>query len=212
MRIVDLSHHIQADMPVYPGTDPPVIENICTVESCGFYERRLTIWSHTGTHMDAPAHMLADGARLDQLPVDHFVGPACVVDAAEFAGGQVPLEHLQKHRELIAPADFVLLRTGWDAHWGKQAYFSGYPVLSQEAARWLADQDLKGLGMDAISPDLTGPAEQPVHHILFARNMVSIENLTGLDQLPAGGFGFSCLPLKLQDADGSPLRAVAMLD
>jgi arylformamidase len=211
MRVIDLSQVIEENMPVYPGTAQPVLDAACTVESCGFYERRLVVWSHTGTHMDAPAHILADGAMLDQMPAQSFVGRGCVVDTREFAGQEVSLEYLKEHGEIIKQADFMLLRTGWDAHWGKDAYYSGYAVLSNQAAKWLAGLGLKGMGMDCISPDGPEPTDYQVHKTLFAAGMVMIENLCKLDQLPQAGFWFSCLPLKLKDADGSPLRAVAMI-
>jgi arylformamidase len=84
-------------------------------------------------------------------------------------------------------------------------------VLEEDAVEFLLGHRVKGVGIDAISLDETGPTDFPVHRRLFGRGIIFIENLTGLEQLPAGGFLFSCLPLKLRDGDGSPVRAAAIV-
>jgi arylformamidase len=197
-------------MPVYPGTEPPVITDANTVERDGFAEKLLSMYSHTGTHIDAPAHMLADGPTLDQFDVEHFVGRACVIDVS-----QEPIIEeaaLEAKAEMIAECEFVLLYTGWSHHWGRQDYFEDFPVLSIEATRWLAGRGLRGLGLDAISVDPVGSMTFGNHFVLFRAGMVIIENLTRLLPLIDRTFLFSCLPLKIVQADGSPVRAVAILD
>jgi len=91
-------------------------------------------------------------------------------------------------------------------------YFSGYPVLSENAVRWLQRFSLKGVGSDTISADKAETTAFPIHKNLLSRNCIIVENLTNLDALPEDGFVFSCLPLKTVNADGSPVRAVAMID
>ena len=210
MRVIDLSHFIEEGMPVYPGTEPPKIRAACTVAQCGFYERKLEMFSHTGTHMDAPVHMLEQGQTLDQYDVSNFLGHARLLDVSGFAGQRVPLEYV-KERDLSG-AGFVLLRSGWDRYWGQEAYFRDYPVLTLQAAEYLAGLGLKGLGVDMISVDPTEPPETGVHHTLFEAGMVLVENLCNLAWLPDyRPFMFSALPLKLKGADGSPLRVAALL-
>jgi arylformamidase len=210
MRVVDLSHVIEEGMPVFPGDAPPRLEAVCTVEQCGFYERKLVMGSHTGTHMDAPAHMISAGACLDAMPAERFAGPGRVVDVRQFNQKRVPLDYLEAQD--LDGAEFVLLYSGWDSRWGRDAYFHDYPVLSIAAAKWLAGLGLKGLGLDMISADPAYPPEAEIHHALLGSGMVLIENLCGLDGLPASGFTFCAQPLKLKDADGSPVRAVAIMD
>lgn len=208
----DLTHPIGPQMPVYPGTEPPVLHRAHTVERHGFAETSIHMWSHTGTHVDAPAHMVAGAPTLDQLGVDRFVGRACVIDVSGAAGGEIGAPDLERHAELVAGCDFVLLRTGWSRYWGEDRYFSGFPVLSAAATRWLIDRGLKGIGLDAISVDPVGAARFANHLDCFGAGLILIENLAGLDALAGRRFTLSCLPLALPDADGSPVRAVALLD
>jgi kynurenine formamidase len=212
MTPIDLTHPISNDMPVYPGTEPPVIVTGCTVAEDGFFEKKITMYSHTGTHIDAPAHLLEDGKTLDAFPVDQYFGPALVLDVSEDDSGIIGLDKLEPHLHDIAGVDFLLIRTGWDRYWGTERYFASYPVLSIEAAETLTGLGLKGIGFDAISPDPTDSTELPVHRVLMNAELIIIENLTGLERLPADPFLFSCLPLAFEDADGSPVRAVAYLD
>ena len=211
MTVVDLTHPISQDMPVYPGTEPPVIVTACTVAEDGFLERKIALFSHTGTHVDAPAHLIEGGRSLDAFPVDRYHGPAVVVDAAGAGGTTIAMRDLRPRLADIEQADFLLIRTGWSRFWGTDRYFADYPVLSIEAAEALAGLGLKGVGFDAISADPIESTDLPVHRVLMQAEMLIIENLTGLEQLPEGPFLFSCFPLALEDADGSPVRAVAYL-
>jgi kynurenine formamidase len=212
MTLMDLTHPISEDMPVYPGTEPPVIVTGCTVAEDGFFEKKITMYSHTGTHVDAPAHLIKDGKTLDAFPVDQYVGSALVLDASEADSGIIGLDIIEPRLKDIERVDFLLIRTGWSRYWGTDRYFVDYPVLSIEAAEGLCGLGLKGIGFDAISPDPVYTTELPVHHVLMQAEMIIIENLTGLEHLPKDRFLFSCLPLAFTDADGSPVRAVAYVD
>lgn len=205
MNRIDLTHVIQEKMPVFPGTEPPEIINACTMEKDHFREKKLTMYSHTGTHMDAPAHMLETGKCLDEFPVDHFMGPALVIDVTMYSG-DIPKGYIESFEEALKTVDFVLLKTGWSKKWGQDDYFEGFPALSKEAASYLSQFKLKGLGVDAISVDLMTSTSFDVHHTLLSQNMVMIENLCHLDLIDDKVM-FYALPLQIQDADGSPVRA-----
>lgn len=211
MQIFDLTQTISPQMPVYPGTEPPVFSLGCSLEVDGFREKKLTFFSHTGTHIDAPAHLLADGKTLDQFPAAQFVGPACCLDFSDRPGAVIEVADLEPYRAQLAQVDFCLLRSGWSCYWGAPQYFVDFPVLSLAAAQWLCRFDLKGIGFDAISADPVAAQDLPIHQQLLGKGLVLIENLTNLEQLPDQPMLFSCLPLKLVDADGSPVRAVALL-
>ncbi|CCO24871.1 cyclase family protein [Maridesulfovibrio hydrothermalis] len=212
MKVIDLSHIMTEGMPVYPGTKKPDIKAINTHEKNGFCEHQLIISSHTGTHIDAPAHMIKGGATLDKMDVGIFCGSGIVIDLTDkdASDRDITIDSLAAYEENICANDFILLNTGWYKHWGTQKYFSNYPALTTEAARWLADFDLKGIGVDVISIDPSGTKGFPAHKILLEKNILIIENLTDLHRITASEIFFSCLPIKFLDADGSPVRAVAM--
>jgi kynurenine formamidase len=210
MNIIDLSHTISPGMPVYPGDDPPVFTNHAEIDEDGFAARSITLGSHVGTHIDAPAHIIPHAPTLDRMPVDRFVGQGAIIDLTAVKTPEIGTSLLNPHEPLFKTSEFILLYTGWSRFWGQENYFREYPVLSIEAALWIRSFGLKGIGVDAVSVDEIQAADLPIHKILLER-MVIVENLTNLDKLPKTGFIFSCLPLKLENADASPVRAAAIL-
>ncbi|MEH0018106.1 MAG: cyclase family protein [Desulfobacter sp.] len=215
MATIDLTHPVTPDMPVYPGMEPPVFAAQSSVAQDGYLEKKITFYSHTGTHVDAPAHMIADGKGLDRFDISHFHGTAVTLSLPGPADlqkdMQIRTDMLTPHESRLLKADFLLIHTGWSRYWQTDTYFSGFPVLSPDAARWLTTLGLKGIGFDAISADRADSHDFPVHHILLGKEILIIENLTGLDGLPPGPVGFSCFPMRFLDADGSPVRAVAFV-
>ena len=208
MKVYDLTHTIRNDMPVYPGTEQPRLTTACTIEEVGYRETLLHMYSHTGTHMDAPAHMLPDGAALDRYPGEKFVGAAIVVDCRGEKVISLPL--LQRYD--LSGVDFVLFCTGWDKKWGTPAYYENFPCLTAEAAAYLAALPLKGVGEASISLDPCDSTEFPNHITLMKAGFINTENLTGLDALLGRRFTFVTLPLKFENADGCSCRAIAMED
>jgi len=206
---IDLTHPIHEDMPVYPGTEQPVIITGCSIEQDGFLEKKITFYSHTGTHIDAPAHLVKGGKYLDQYDISRFHGSAIVVHLESNEDGPIDIAVLRPFENLLKNTDFLLIHTGWSRHWGTNDYFANFPTLTPETAEWVAGIGLKGIGFDAISADSADTLTYPIHKILLGSGMVIVENLTNLDQLPEGLFEFTCFPLYLQQADGSPIRAVA---
>jgi kynurenine formamidase len=159
--------------------------------------------------MDAPAHIIPGARTLDEFPVDRFAGKACVVDVSGVEVGKIELDELEARSEAIRESDFVLFRSGWSRYWRSDQYFKDFPVLSPEAAQRLVEADIKGVGIDMISVDEVDSTEFTVHNILLSAEMVIVENLRNLELLPESVFFFSCYPLRIEQADGSPVRAVA---
>jgi kynurenine formamidase len=197
MGTIDLSHTISPGMPVYPGTEPPIITSPCTLEKHGFIEKKLVFYSHTGTHIDAPAHIFPHAPTLDQMPADSFIGRGSVIDLTGVEEHKINISHLGPYENLFKRSDFILLHTGWDRFWGREKYFRAYPVLTGDAAVWIRGFGLKGIGVDMISVDETDTTTFPVHKILL-EGSVLIENLTNLEKLPETGFTFS-LPVLLSE-------------
>jgi len=211
MKIIDLTHSISSDMPVYPGTEPPVFMTGCSIDDIGFLEKKITLYSHTGTHIDAPAHLIKGHKTLDLLPIEHFYGMALLLKFDSIKSKTIGVRELDPYYEKIKEVEFLLIYTGWSQYWGTEKYFSDYHVLSLEAANWLSRFGLKGLGLDTISADKADTQNYPVHKALLQKNTIIIENLTNLVDLPCNQFEFSCFPLSFEDADGSPVRAVAFI-
>lgn len=211
LNVIDLTHAIDPAMPVFPGSEPPRLDEAFTIGRDGFAEKMLHLDSHTGTHIDAPGHVLPGAVRLDAMDVERFLGSGLVMDVSAVRGRQVEANDLAMAASRLRDVEFALLHTGWARHWGEDEYFGPYPVLSASAAHWLAEFGLKGFGVDTISVDEIDSTQLPVHRALFARNMVIVENLGDLSPLVGREFLFSCLPLKIVDAEGSPIRAVAIV-
>lgn len=209
--IADLSHPFTVSMSVWPGTPVPEVKLLRNRPRHGYEERRLTLTSHAGTHVDAPAHLL-DGPALDALPLERFTGPGCVADVRACAGRPVRWEDLERSPGWAGPREFVLLWTGWDAFWGMKAYLRGYPVLDPAVAGRLAAAGIKGLGVDAASVDAFDSRDLPVHRALLSRGVVLVENLRGIGALAGRAFRFAAFPLPIPGGDGSPVRAVAFAE
>ena len=211
MKIIDLTHTIKPGMPVYPGTEPPVFETPASIETDGFLEKKITLFSHTGTHVDAPAHLFPEGVTLNQLPVTHFAGPGFVVDVSKITGSRITVDHLRPYQKKFESQAFILLYSGWENNWGREAYFYDFPVMDEAAAEWITQFGLKGLGLDMISVDAIDSHDLPVHRILLKNNFIIIENLKNLSTLRRHDFLFCCFPLKIYQADGAPTRSAAIL-
>ena len=216
MKTFDLTYTITENMPVFPGTELPTLNQAFTINKNDYAETRLTLFSHVGTHMDAPAHMIQGGKTLDAYEVDTFVGKAFVLDISTYPIGVgewcIQLEMLKAYEQQIKQIEFLILFTGWSRLWGNDAYYNGFPALSVEVALWLANLPLKGIGIDAISIDLMSTTTFPIHHIFMEKDMVIIENLTNLEQLANKAFTLSALPIKYNNADGAPIRAIGTVE
>jgi len=212
MKIIDLSHTINTAMSFYPGAHIPVVKRIHHVADDGFNELELHLSTHSGTHLDCPFHMDQHGLKLDELPLSMFTGPAFVIDCST-CDRRIERGHLLPHQHEIERCQFVLLHTGWSAKWGHPDYLKDYPVLTQDAAEWLCRFNLNGIGMDTISPDEVGSSDFPIHKLILGHKHIIIENMNNLDKLIGiNHFRLYALPLPLNNADGSPIRAIAILE
>ena len=112
---------------------------------------------------------------------------------------------------IISEVEFVLFYSGWDIKWGRSEYFEGFPTLSPEAARYLCNLKLKGVGFDVISADPVASSDLPNHKLLLGNEIIIVENLCNLDKLPNKPLTFIALPLKIAESDGAPARAVGIV-
>ncbi|MGN0373712.1 MAG: cyclase family protein [Enterocloster sp.] len=214
MKVIDLTHTITENMPVYPGTEPPGLQPANTYEKDGFKETRLTMFTHTGTHMDPPSHLFAGRTTLDEFPASQFIGKALVIDCHDLKEGQlIAMDRLRRYGDKTKQADFLLFYTGWDKRWGTEAYFGDYPCIDEEVLNFIIAGDYKGIGFDVIGLDPVADENLTRHKKLFEKkDIVNIENLKNLDLCREGLFWFSCCPLKVEDSDGAPIRAIAWFE
>lgn len=214
MKVIDLTHTISESMPVYPGTEGPKLKTANTYEEDGFKETLITMFSHTGTHMDAPVHLFPNRITLDAFPAEQFVGKGLVIDCSDLSEGQrITMSYIDKVKEKAQHAEYILFHTGWDKYWGTSAYFGDYPYITEEVAEYLIQNNKKGIGLDVIGLDPIRDENLTLHKKLFLKtNMVIIENLTHLNDVGNEVFTFVALPLKYENADGAPIRAIAILN
>lgn len=211
--IIDLTHTICENMPVYPGTDKPCLTSANTIEKDGFRETVLRMYSHTGTHTDAPAHLISGGKALDEFSAESFVGNAVLLDCTDMPeNSRIGVKDIEKLGDAFERADFLILRTGYEKLWQSEKYFGGFPCIDKQLARLLVDSGKKGIGVDAISVDPVG-VPLDVHRVLLeSDNFIIVENLCNLDKIHKTEFKFFAMPLKFENSDGAPTRAFALVD
>ena len=214
MRVIDLTHTINENMPVYPGTDTPKLTTANTYEKNGFKETFLQIYTHTGTHMDPPVHIYEGKKTLDEFHIEQFIGKAIVIDCKMLKEGDaITMEQLKCYGNKIDKADFLLFNLGWDKRWGSEDYFGDYPCIDDEVMNYILKGNYKGIGFDVIGLDPIEDENLTRHKKLFENcDIINIENLTNLEQCGVDLFWFSCFPLKIEKCDGSPIRAVAWFE
>ena len=117
MQIIDLTHTINEDITVFPGTKGPSIEIISKIENEGYAEKKISLYTHTGTHIDAPCHLLSNGKSLDEFPLNKFYGKGFILDCHQFAGKEIEVEFLKSFEKKISAADFLILNSGWYKKW-----------------------------------------------------------------------------------------------
>jgi kynurenine formamidase len=215
MPIIELSHVIHPGMVTYPGLPGPEITPHLTREaSIGVYApgttfeiNRISLVGNTGTYLDSPNHRYADGADLSRLPLDRL---------ADLPGVMIAAPGPAVDRETLAPytvaGHAVLIHTGWDRHFGTDAYGSPeHPYLTADAVDWLVAQGAALVGIDSVNIDDTRDGERPAHSTLLAAGIPIVEHLTGLDRLPRNGFRFHAAPPPLAGMGSFPVRAYAIV-
>lgn len=208
IRLIDLT------LPLTPGMRGVAAEPARTLERDGWNATTWRLYSHAGTHMDAPLHFGAGPATIDQTPLATCLGPAWVVELRPCAPrALITPAHLGPLARDFPPGESLLLRTGWSEHASRpELYRDQLPRLSDELARWCVDRRVKLLGVEPPSvADVNDlPEVTRIHRILLEGGVTIVEGLAHLDHLSAPRVLFGALPLKLAGGDGAPVRAFAI--
>jgi len=208
-RFVDLT------LTVRSGMRGVAIEPHTRLVPDGYNTTNLHLYSHSGTHMDAPLHFLEGGSTIDRWPLAQLVGPAQVIDLSSVeAHGLHTVEDLLPHAAKITPGCRLLLRTDWSLHADLPDYRPDMPRISAALARWLVERQVALVGVETPSVASLRPENRAelteVHQTILGGNIVIVESLTNLRELRRTTVEFIALPLKIDGGDGSPVRAIAV--
>ena len=215
MKVIDLTLTISEKIPTFPGSPQPNFINWETIDKDGYNLELLFLSSHTGTHMDAPYHFLKKGQKIDQIMTKRLVTEAILIKIRKQADQAITKSDIEKFEKKYGKIDdgsTVVFHTGWQKNLKKKSYFLKNPGLAISAAKYLASKKINLIGIDSPSIDLGKDAKFSVHHILAKSEILIVENLTNLDKIDSKKFHFIVAPLKLKNATGSPVRAMALTD
>jgi arylformamidase len=204
---IDLSLPLEEGMPGFPGYPGYETSQLQDYDPDGKVSHHVSMNTHQGTHIDAPAHFIEGGATVDELSLELLCGPARVVDLRAHRGEEITADVLESAAPDLA-ADRVLLFSGdVDARFYDPDFFEEAAVLTVDAARWLLEHDVKLVGNDFLTESIR-VEERPVHHALLGEGVPIVEYLSNVeDVLAETTVEFRCLPLRLPGLEAAPVRA-----
>lgn len=207
-RIIDLSHDIVHQMPVFPA-DPAVgVLKHHNYEN-GYFVSQVIFGTHTGTHIDVPVHKLKGGKTIDEVPIDAFTGRAYVMDFTSLRPlEEINRKQLEPYADKLKDIQVVIIKTGWAAHFGKEDFFTSFPGLGEEAVEWLSEQGIRLIGLE--SPSVNAVKHAQIHTLLLEKEIYIVESLAKVDQIKKDYVELFAVPLKFKGLDGSPVRAFAI--
>ncbi|MEO0392884.1 MAG: cyclase family protein [Pseudomonadota bacterium] len=202
-QIIDLSHRFTDNMPVYPGDPCSRLYQCAHLAKDGFNDHMVESAMHVGTHMDAPLHMLEDGAVIADFPATLFQGRGVLIDARDRRDIDADL----LANKTLKPGDLVMVWTGWSRHYRTDQYFQEWPVFTADFCEALVANGVTLVGMDTPGPD--GDERFIAHKILLAKQVLIVENVTNLEALADHpDFRIHAYPISYE-ADAAPVRIVA---
>ncbi len=203
----DITVPIKPAMVVWTGDMPVEVETLGTVASGGAAVSRLSLGTHTGTHVDPPRHFIEGGASVHEMPLDAMIGP-CVVRHFE-ERFEITADHLER-ANIPQGTTRLLLSTPSGAFWDSSTFHEDYTGLSLDGAEWCVRRGIRLVGIDYLSIEqMHSPTKWGTHTTLLGAGVVILEGLD-LRQVPEGEYNLICLPLLIQGGDGAPARAVLL--
>ncbi|MGH7509287.1 MAG: cyclase family protein [Gemmatimonadales bacterium] len=231
---VDLTYDFSSQTIYWPTAKPFRLEVVSAERTpAGYYyaANNFSGAEHGGTHLDAPVHFAQGQWTTDQIPLDHLVGQAVVIDVqrqsdstADYQVDRAAIDAWERNNGNVPEAAIVLFRTGWGRRWPDRSAYLGtartgpeavaelhFPGIDSATAVWLVNRQVRAIGIDTPSIDYGQSTTYRAHRILFAANIPAFENVANLDRLPARGSFVVALPMKIKGGSGGPLRIVALL-
>lgn len=216
-QFIDLSHTIEDGLVTYKGLPAPVIcDYISREKSREIYDAgtefqigKIEMVANTGTYIDFPFHRYEEGKDLSQIDIEYFTDLEGIVIRADHKKSLTIDARYFEGKEIRGKA--VLVHTGWDANWKTERYFDDHPYLTEDAAIYLQECGVKLVGIDSMNIDNTKKRSRPVHSILLKSEILIVEHLCNLNELPDEGFSFSAIPPKFKGVGTFPVRALAKL-
>ena len=215
MKIVDLTLTVSDKIPTFPGSPQPSFIPWENVKEDGYNLELLFLSTHTGTHMDAPYHFLEKGAKIHEISLKKLVSEAVLIKSKKKGGESITKIDIQKFEKKHGKIDgfsSVIFSTDWQRNLQKKYYFTKNPGLSVSAAKYLASKKINLVGIDSPSIDLGKDSKFSVHQIFAKKGILIVENLANLEKIKSSKFHLVVLPLKLKNATGSPVRAIAFVE
>ena len=210
---IDLTLEISNKLPSFPGSPNTQFIPWADKKSDGYNLELIFFSSHSGTHIDAPYHFMEKGVGIDKIPLKKLITNALICRVKKGSSGLITLKDItdfEARSGTIYPNQAIVFETGWSKNISKKDYFTKNPGLSSSAAKYLLKKRVSLIGIDSPNIDAGKDSKFHVHHILLKNGILILENLCNLDKIPGSYFRLIVLPLKLKNATGSPVRAVAI--
>lgn len=214
---MDLSHDVEHGMITYKGLPAPIVCDFLSREASRaiyapgteFHIGKIEMVANTGTYVDSPFHRFANGKDLSELPLSSLADVDAIVLRA--AGRPTRAIRAEAFQGVDVRGKAVLIHTGWSAKWRTDEYFEGHPHLSADAAAALVDGGAAIVGIDSYNIDDTEDWSRPVHTALLGAEIPIVEHMKGLEALPARGFRFFAVPVKVKRFGTFPVRAFGLV-
>ena len=200
-------------MPIFPGNPRPKFESVLKLKEDGANISRISLGTHTGTHVDSQSHFIMDGIGIDKEPLTKFIGEAFVIDfSKKKIGDGINGKDLDSFHSIVHLNDIILLYTGVSNYWEENFMDEAsrnFTYLEPSAAEWIVNHSIKSIVIDTPSVEKYGSKEGVTHKKLLSADVGIIENLdSNLKKFVGKRVFLVCLPLAIKGLDGSPARAV----
>ena len=219
LNFIDLSLQITSGMQKYHANYHPVTKIVKTANHKNYKRevRKIITGTHSGTHIDAPVHFINYGKSIDKYKLNHFLGPARLLNFSRVKNRtEISLESVKKITKNKLSEKIIIFRFDWtDKFYGKKNFYIDHPFLSPELCRWLVKKKVKLIGIDIPQPDnpfnTRNSSNDGINHkILLSNDVLILEYMTNLQNIKKNSFFFVGAPLNIKESDGSPCRALAI--